>query len=108
MSALAKCRQVAEALINFYRQRNIDTISELGIRKKVSNEVATLNKILKFKSKNKNIQNISLENTFKQRLDEVFPVARATAEIFAESDSMETDEPNDGSPGSKRCYIQLH
>lgn len=99
MSVASKCRHVTEELVHFYRRRNIETITEHGIRNKISHELSNLNKILKFHKKVKTLENIQLENKFQRSLNEVFGVEKKRREIPNERNFMETDAQNEYDQG---------
>lgn len=95
MKPETKCRMVSNAIYDFYRRKDIETITELGIRKKVNRDISTLNKILKFKSKTKSDANIQYETSFKQKLTATFPVEKDFYGFIPEEiNSADTSESN--------------
>lgn len=73
----SKETKVSSALKSFYTQRNIDTLNELTIRRKIHTQVLSLKKILKFKSKEKTQANIKMENIFKSQLSNIFQIKKS-------------------------------
>lgn len=76
-SDTSKEARVTNALKNCYAQRNIETLNELTIRRKIHNQILALKKILKFKSKEKTQDNIRMENAFKMELTNVFLIRKS-------------------------------
>lgn len=89
----AKETLVSNALQEFYRSRNAQTICSAIIRRKVKREVGKLRNILKFKSKQKTIGNIQKENEFKSALSRVFSVEKSNQN---DEHVMETDDVHNG------------
>lgn len=79
--------RVANALKNFYKQRNIETLSELTIRNKIRRQVLSLKKVLKFKSKEKTRKQTDLEKVFKNELSNIFQIHKSSSS----NDTMEID-----------------
>lgn len=76
-SDTSKETRVATALKNIYSQRNIETLNELTIRRKIRKQVLSLKKVLKFKSKEKTQVNINMENAFKAQLWNIFEIEKS-------------------------------
>lgn len=101
--------RVANALKNFYEQRNIETLSELTIRNKIRRQVLSLKTVLKFKSKEKTQKNKDMEGTFKNALSNIFQIQKSTSQSSSSNDTIELDNfgLHEGKIGicfSKRLY----
>lgn len=98
MKLQTKSRLVSEALFNFYKRKNIDTITEWGIKNKIDQEITLLNKILKLKSKTRSELNIQYENNFKRKLGEIFSIERIRQGPNVGPDLMELHELSEIEP----------
>lgn len=87
-----KEKSVAQALLRFYQDANIPTISELTIKQKIKKSIVELKTILKFVSKSnlKTRKNIEDENHFHSRLQEVFQIRRNTPSNYAPVNNLST------------------
>lgn len=83
---------VSNALQEFYRSRRAQTICSAIIRRKIKREVGQLRNILKFKSKQKTIGQIKMENDFKLALSRVFSVEKSNSD----RDSIEANDNQNG------------
>lgn len=88
----SKENYVAEALVNFYKRKNILTFNVQSIKNKIKKTVCELRKIIKFKSKIKTVQNIRTEALFRSRLNDIFEIRRQIQTI---SNPIEHDGLNE-------------
>lgn len=93
-----RSRRVANALLNFYNDRSLPTMTDRGIMNKIEKCVSDLKTILKNNSKRKNLRISMCEQRFSQKLDEVFrievAVCNSEVESIETSDQMEIDTDN--------------
>lgn len=105
-SDASKEARVTNALKRFYTHRNIETLSEVTIRRKIHNHILSLKKVLKFKSKEKIEANIRMENAFKTQLSSIFQIRKSMTKSRDVNNvaSMDIDERNidaDSAVGNK-------
>lgn len=79
-SDTSKATRVSRALISLYTKKNIKTLNELTIGRKIHKQILSLKKILKFKSKVKTQANIRTENDFKTQLSNIFQISKSIAQ----------------------------
>lgn len=73
--------RVSSALKNFYTDRNVETLHEFTIRRKIRTQIMSLRKILRFKSKEKTQSNIRMENAFRAQLSNIFQIGKPTVDV---------------------------
>lgn len=97
----SKEARVASALKNLYRQRNIQTLNELTIPRKIHSQILSLKKFLKFKSKEKTPANIEMENAFKMGLAKVFEIKTSPRDAVIAMDIDNENEDLQSNPGKQ-------
>lgn len=86
---------VANALEEFYKKRNVRTISKPIIRRKIRKEIGNLKNILRFKSKNKTNKQIQIEDDFKSRLSNVFRIEKSCNDDLSFETPMDFETDTD-------------